>query len=352
MKISIFVHGVPDGQKVWSRDGDDAIVTNYYGQGQNEDVKFLAEVRKNGNSTFAYYTYLKYNNVTAYNGRSGAYVGLTIRMDSLCTEVMNIYHVLDIVYGKNVVGKIVAEEGYKTKFITPELNESNCKAIEQAIVNLLQNAISGRSFVMLTDQMAKGTSTTKLNVLDCDKQSILNLLAQGTNVAISPQYDTAKEGMQTAKLQRTISELQAQNSKLKADLNDCNMRLNRMEESNRRMQRETEQMQERMRKNLQYETPSITDETSDSKELLSSKIFPFLCTLIIIAAIGASWYLQKTQTDALAQNCRNIEIKLDSLAKEVADLAPKDTIKIDSSIVLDEVTDSLPESSTILTSNE
>ena len=51
------------------------------------------EARKVSGKSYCYYNYLKYNNVTASDGRAGAYLGITLRFDAYYKDILNIYQI-------------------------------------------------------------------------------------------------------------------------------------------------------------------------------------------------------------------------------------------------------------------
>ena len=90
MDLELFIHGVPKGQKIWGKaENDLAYIQNFYTQ-NNDETKFLVEIRSTKDTTFCYYSYLKYNNVVASDGRAGSYFGMTLRFDVYCADIVTI----------------------------------------------------------------------------------------------------------------------------------------------------------------------------------------------------------------------------------------------------------------------
>ena len=91
MKVDVYIHGVPKGQRIWKTDAsDDQVIALSYGAGAEEQTKYLIEVRKSGSDSYCYYSMLKYKDILAQDGRSGSYFGLTVRMDMVCTKIQTI----------------------------------------------------------------------------------------------------------------------------------------------------------------------------------------------------------------------------------------------------------------------
>lgn len=349
MKISIFIHGVPNGQRMWSTDGTDAIVTNFYGQGQGEDTKFVAEVKKNGGNVYAYYSYFKYNNVYAYDGRAGSYVGMTVRMDALCTDVINIYNVLDIVYNRDVLGRIVSCEGGKTRFIRPDLTEGDCKPIESSIVALLQGSLQSRSFTEVKEEMAKNGNAVILNPLDCDRANLVATLRQGTTIAISPQYDTIRESMiqqecqkklttitsekerQASEQQREIAGCKSLNNKMQTELNMLNSKLSQYETEISQLRKENSSLQDERKRNPQTDIKRRVDDINGKIDSLSRKIdhiassttsesprkkrsfIPIVSSAIVFFAVAIIGAMLFFQNKAIGKDLSGITEKIDSI---------------------------------------
>lgn len=373
MKISIFIHGVPNGQRMWSTDGTDAIVTNFYGQGQGEDTKFVAEVKKNGGNVYAYYSYFKYNNVYAYDGRAGSYVGMTVRMDALCTDVINIYNVLDIVYNRDVIGRIVSCEGGKTRFIRPELSEGDCKPIESSIVTLLQGSLQSKSFTEIKEEMAKNGNAVILNPLDCDRANLAATLRQGTTIAISPQYDTIRESMiqqecqkklttitsekerQASEQQREIAGCKSLNNKMQTELNMLNSKLSQYETEISQLRKENSSLQDERKRNPQTDIKRRVDDLNSKFDSLSRKIdnissesssnksstIPIIGSVIVILAVAIIGAMLYFHNNTMENNMSGIAAKMDSLYKANTEvLAEKDSETRTENPFSDEINDS------------
>lgn len=70
--FNIILHGVPDGQKVWSSDPlkqKGYIDAFYQPEPGAPETLFQVEVRVEGNTRVCYYHYLKYRDIQAKDGR-------------------------------------------------------------------------------------------------------------------------------------------------------------------------------------------------------------------------------------------------------------------------------------------
>lgn len=196
MDLELFIHGVPKGQKIWGRaENDLAYIQNFYTQ-NNDETKFLVEIRSTKDTTFCYYSYLKYNNVVASDGRAGSYFGMTLRFDVYCADIVTIYNILDIVYKKHIIGTLLSGEVSKNKFLVADFSNDSAelKEVESTIFSLIRLSIANPDFMNLQSlQAQKEGSLLEVNLLDCTKENILSVMRKCSKVAISPYYPSLKD---------------------------------------------------------------------------------------------------------------------------------------------------------------
>lgn len=196
MDLELFIHGVPKGQKIWGRaENDLAYIQNFYTQ-NNDETKFLVEIRSTKDTTFCYYSYLKYNNVVASDGRAGSYFGMTLRFDVYCADIVTIYNILDIVYKKHIVGNLLSGEVSKNKFLVADFSNDSAelKEVESTIFSLIRLSVANSDFMNLQSlQAQKEGSLLEVNLLDCTKENILSVMRKCSKVAMSPYYPTLKD---------------------------------------------------------------------------------------------------------------------------------------------------------------
>ena len=77
MTVDFILHGVPNGQDFWGANDDNHYFSTFYVQ-KSEREYLSIEARKVSGKSYCYYNYLKYNNVTASDGRAGAYLGILL----------------------------------------------------------------------------------------------------------------------------------------------------------------------------------------------------------------------------------------------------------------------------------
>lgn len=116
---------------------DNHYFSTFYVQ-KNEKEYLSIETRKVSGKSYCYYNYLKYNNVTAADGRAGAYLGITLRFDAYYKDVLNIYQVFEIIYN-NLLDTVFDKngEGIKFKISKFEASDRELNEIKKKIVNLI-----------------------------------------------------------------------------------------------------------------------------------------------------------------------------------------------------------------------
>lgn len=116
--FNIILHGVPDGQKVWSSDPlkqKGYIDAFYQTESGAPETLFQVEARVEGNERVCYYHYLKYRDIQAKDGRGGSYFGFTLSTDALCADLPLLFHHMDEVFHTAILNTVLAatQNGYK-----------------------------------------------------------------------------------------------------------------------------------------------------------------------------------------------------------------------------------------------
>ena len=109
--FNIILHGVPDGQKVWSSDPlkqKGYIDAFYQTESGAPETLFQVEARVEGNTRVCYYHYLKYRDIQAKDGRGGSYFGFTLLVDALCADLPLLFHHMDEVFHTAILNTVLA----------------------------------------------------------------------------------------------------------------------------------------------------------------------------------------------------------------------------------------------------
>lgn len=196
MDLEIFIHGVPNnGRKIWGKNEDLPYFRNFHAISDNEKTKFLIEFRNLNGRNYCYYTYLKSQNIIAFNGRSGSYFGISIRIEAYCADFINMYRLMDVVYNKYVIGSVLSQNGENQKYLTPDFYDDICSRIEQAIKTLIRNLFNDNEFrnELQKIPIVNSNQIGQFNIQDCTKENVWNLLMKDGKIAISPEFQTQKE---------------------------------------------------------------------------------------------------------------------------------------------------------------
>ena len=203
MTVDFILHGVPNGQDFWGANDDNHYFSTFYVQ-KSEREYLSIEARKVSGKTYCYYNYLKYNNVTAADGRSGSYLGITLRFDAYYKDVLNIYQLFEIVYN-NLLDTIFEKNGdaIKYKISKFETADSNLNELKKKVVSLIQLSATAKDFTALNDSFFNNEDKTlPAFILDCTPDNVLQALKKYGKVDISKYYPSNNE----AKKMRNIED--------------------------------------------------------------------------------------------------------------------------------------------------
>ena len=173
MDLEFFIHGVPKGQKIWGKNDDSTYLNSLYDVENNkEETKFLVDVRTINGQYYCYYSYLKYNNVSDYEGRRGAYWGISVRTDQYCSHLIGMYQLLDIIYNRYVLGCLLKKENNQLRFIVSdfETKDLEIREIEKSFRSLLQLSFEASDFQNIDSlRMKISEKLIRFNWCDYDK---------------------------------------------------------------------------------------------------------------------------------------------------------------------------------------
>lgn len=214
MKVDIYIHGVPNGQRIWSTGDEDPVMNQFYGTESEVQTKFLAEVRKSGGQNYCYYSLLKSKNVSAEDGRAGSYFGLSIRMDMVCTKVKVIFQILDMIYNNAVLGTILKKEGERLQYIVADFknNDNQCNAIVEKFMSILGQSVEGNDFVNIVPSMLNSKGTPKVNIAEYTSDSAFACINQNGGIAVSAEYPSTQLASYIKKKDAEVSSIKQQAS--------------------------------------------------------------------------------------------------------------------------------------------
>lgn len=230
MTVDFILHGVPNGQDFWGANDDNHYFSTFYVQ-KSEREYLSIEARKVSGKSYCYYNYLKYNNVTASDGRAGAYLGITLRFDAYYKDILNIYQLFEIVYN-NLLDTIFEKNGeaIKYKISKFEAADSNLNEIKKKVVNLIQLSATAKDFTALNDSFFNNEDKTlPAFLLDCTPDNVLQALKKYGKIDVSKYYPSNNEAKKMRNIEErfiaTISQkdkdLEEKNQQISKIVDDC-----------------------------------------------------------------------------------------------------------------------------------
>lgn len=224
MELKLFVSGVPSGENLWG----DTNVSSYFGTlyvSSKENMKFDIRLNKTGAKIYAYYHYLVYNYINDYDGRTGSYFGLTIRLDSFCSDYRTIYNVLDILYRKKIVGTILKEvNGGRLQYTCPSFDkrDAELQELEKSARSMLGTSLSSTDFMNIPS-MPSGKGQVRLSWEDAVQNSVVQAVGQYAFCSISSEYESLSLSARLKEeFQRGAISRQSEINRLTGDIQDAN----------------------------------------------------------------------------------------------------------------------------------
>jgi len=314
LNLSLFVHGVPKGQKIWGPQEDDRLyIESFYGRKTDVSVQLLVETFQIGDSLNCYYTYLRSGNLKDKDGRAGSYFALTVRVNAYYSDISNMYNILDAAYRKFIIGTILVDKVAFTNFNVLDFEDISAKLsdLEKEIVGYIGQFSVDSDFVSLDGFVVNPKSEIKaVNLYECNSENLLSHVKTNGNVSVSPMYpmielmnltlqkeseiEQVKKNAQIDKdnainavkeeyassdqtistLKRDLSDL---NGKLEAKGVDCSKleaEIRKLKDSNQRMQTELTSKEEEFGKMVAAKLNVIDKALSELKEAVKMDIIP------------------------------------------------------------------------------
>ena len=239
MELKLFVSGVPSGENLWGNQSD----STYFGTlyiNSKENMKFDIRLNKTDSKIYAYYHYLVYNTINDYDGRTGSYFGLTIRLDSFCIDFRTIYNVLDIIYRKKIVGTILKEvNGGRLQFTCPSFDKRDAELsdLEKTIRNLLGTSLYNSDFRSIPS-MPTGKGLIKLNWDDASQSNVIQAVGQYAFCSISSEYESQSViARLKEEYQRGSASRQNEINILSGELQDANKKEDALQEEIKKLKK-------------------------------------------------------------------------------------------------------------------
>lgn len=187
MNAELIFSGVPKGEDYWGPQNDQIYFSTFYNGNKYEGNRFLVEVRRSGDKTYSYYSYLK-SNTSDFENRSGGYFCMSLRLDMLCLDVVNLYHFMDLIFNKFVNNNFLIQTSNILRYQITNFGQkqNDIQLCQSNLIELIQNYMTGNDFVAF-DESFKVTKTVvpEFNFNDCTKDNVLAAIKKNAAIICS-----------------------------------------------------------------------------------------------------------------------------------------------------------------------
>ena len=233
MTVDLIIHGVPNGQDMYGVDDDTHYFSTFYVQ--KDEKEFLnIETRKVSGKSYCYYNFLRYNGVTAFDERAGAYLGITLRFDAYYKDVINIYHLCEIIYN-NLIDKIFIKNDNNVKFKIAKFKdaENELNEIKKKVLSLINLSATAKDFTSINDSFFKNEGkVVKAFLLDCTFDNVMQALIKYGKVEISKYFPSVNEAKRVKsveeRLNATITQKEAELQSIGKHIKELNDEQNKL----------------------------------------------------------------------------------------------------------------------------
>ena len=286
MTVDLILHGVPNGQDVWGVSNDSHYFSTFYVQ-KNEKEYMSIETRKVDDRAYCYYNYLKYSGVTANDNRAGSYLGITLRIDAYYKDVVNMYHICEVVY-KSLFDILLVQNGTGIKFNVARFNDvdSKLKDLNKKVISLIQLTARSSDFVTIDGKFFQNNGQSpKAFLLDCTPDNVYQALLKYGRIEISKHYLSANEkakmksvedqyGATIVQKESEIQTLHNENSGLRAEQNTLQKDLQSQKNENQQLRQELQNKDNLIKQNEKYltEANALRKQNNDLNHQLQTRL--------------------------------------------------------------------------------
>lgn len=249
MDVEVFIYGTPTGNCFYGKADEKIYFDTFY---NGDKANYLSvKIRKAGdNKVYCYYNYLVYQNVIGKQGRPDSFFGITLRLDTYCLDIQNIYRILDTVFNSYVKGELLESVGSNHKYIVDNFDDtSKLKFIEKSLIDLFSQTFNGKGDICFTTIdntfTLEGGKLYTLNLYDYSNENIFQFIKETGQIRISPYYPTIEISRWQQQHNKQLEEIRQQHeSDRRTDLEEKNKLHNSLSEErnkNSNLQAELEQ---------------------------------------------------------------------------------------------------------------
>lgn len=238
-----------------------------------DEIRFVVEIRKGSNGKwYTYYTYCRYGNVLDIDGRSGAYIGLTVRLDAYYANLRNLYTILDATFYAKVVGLLVKVSGNCFQYLVADFRNSQqsiLNSVEKSIGSMLAGSIATSDIFPIDSSFATG-GIEVVKGLDDNQYSMARmaeikrtgrLVFASSNeidkiVAINREFDSKQRELkvrmqqEVSQIQRNLDDANTKNMSLKDDVSKKERQIESLMHQKQQLQADIDMREEEKRELL------------------------------------------------------------------------------------------------------
>lgn len=202
LNINLFVHGVPKGQKIWGPRGEDwQYLSSFYGPAWNAPEVMKVDVMTFGGSTYVYYSFVKGVGVCDYEGRSGSFFAITLKMNTYYADVQNLYAILRAAYEKICVGMCVQESANGIRYLVQDFEtvDAQLRQMEKLILGYIGEFSTSNDLVGLSGFPSNSSAQPQMvNLHECTRQYGLDIIRKSGRLHTSAYYLPLEPGKKIA----------------------------------------------------------------------------------------------------------------------------------------------------------
>ncbi len=218
MDIELYAHGIPNGKGYWKvPENDKKYIESFYSGKAGVSVPVILEVnvRKSGERTYCYYTYIR-TNILDNEGRTGSYFALTVRLDHYYRNIRFLYEFLDDAYNGLIIGNILTNTGGGVKYSIDKfsLKDDFLNNLGKQIQKCLIPWTRKTDFIPLEGFNTSSWSGLKMNLSDGGNERIKELVREKGSISVSPEFPS-KEVLD---LRGKIDDMEKEASRKESDI--------------------------------------------------------------------------------------------------------------------------------------
>ncbi|MBR6286431.1 MAG: hypothetical protein IKR18_05485 [Bacteroidaceae bacterium] len=279
MDIELYFHGVPNGQKIFGKDDARDYLSLFYGGNDNDEPKLVVEIVSIGGKRYCCYNLLNYSKVVANDGRDGSYIGVTLKMDRLWTDIKRVYNLLFWVLKFRLNGICLKESGEVTNFTVGSFEqvEGELNAVRNEVYKEIEKLYSKSDFKELPQLGNVAKSGARYNINDYPNDALASAIEKNGYLVVSPFFPTRNELSAESRANKQIASIKASAEKehdaIVAELNQRKQQCSKLSDENADLQSKVRKLYAELRQNaVRKEISAIVGEINGPLHKLVEKL--------------------------------------------------------------------------------